>query len=338
MRRRTLLLALGAGLAATLAAAAPAVAAVAPSPPKYVLGPGSTTFTTTGAHPVFTVSIHNGTALASPAVTVLSRARQPGCTATVSPQTVAPNAWTSVAVTLSGCTLSDGAFSAVVKVGTATLGAVEVAAATTNPHWSYLYAFPLLLVVYLAFLGWATLRRWRPTPGQDSLWAYLRSPLPQLGSGWSVTESWAANLTVAAAALAGIFGSGSVVTAIFGSTDDPVYALTTVAAAIAVAVAAAAPLAVGAAKDNGYVTRLGLLAGATLTVGATSGELVVIALAVRQLDLGGVQSPLALLGGVLGLALLATYAYRAVDSTLVRPAEGEVFTPGPGGRRRTAVL
>jgi hypothetical protein len=334
--------------ALTMASAALAPAAIgasgspspAASPPKYVVGPTSPSFTSTGTHPTFDVELYNGTQQASPAITVVSRKGQPGCTASTSPQTAAAGAWTKVTVTLSGCTLENGAFSATVKVGKTTLPAVEVqsSSGSTSAKWSYLYAFPGVILVSFLFLAWAMLR-WKAKhkPG-EYIGDFLEEPLG-LGSHWSITDSWGANLTVVAGAIAGLFASSGALATVLGSDGEPTFALIAVAAAIAVAIAGAAPLAVGTFKKDGDVTPLGLLLGAVLIVGASGGELVVLSLAVRRLELGGVETPLAVISLVLGVALLAAYAFRTINACLSPVALPEgVAVPTARGARRSAVL
>ena len=342
MRRRTPYLVAALTLSAMALAPAAMAASSSPStppPPKYVIGPQSPTFTSQGSHPTFDIQVYNGTQTASPAITVVSRTGQSGCTAAVTPQTAAAGAWTKATVTLSGCTLTNGAFSGTVKVGKTTLlPSVEVKAPAAPTKWKYLYAFPGVILVAFLFLAWAMLR-WKAKhkPG-EYIGDFLAEPL-ELGSNWSIKDSWASNLTVIAAVAAGLFGSSDIAGAVFGGTGSPIFALTAVAAVIAVGIAGAAPLAVATLKKDDDVTPIGLLAGAVLTIGAAAGELVVLSLGIRKVDLGGVETPLAVISLVLGLLLLGAYAFRTMDSCLAPAAlpEGEPVRPNPG-RRRSAVI
>jgi hypothetical protein len=139
----------------------------------------------------------------------------------------------------------------------------------------------------------------------------MKTPLKGLEASWSFKDSWASTATVIAAAFAGVFGQSDVLEAIFGDDTAPVFALATVASAVAVGLVAAAPLVLQAARTpESEVTVWGLLSAAVLTLAATGGELAVIAIGASLLDLGGFERLLPWLG-LVGGTLLAGYAYSS---------------------------
>ena len=202
-----------------------------------------------------------------------------------------------------------------------------------KPDWTLFWAFPVALgiaVVVLIAAAWLTYLNHKPDhrsdgqPGtqQKGTWTnttmtrwWFREEL-HVGAKWTLKDSWASNVTVLAAAFAGFFSSSSVVKTLVGSAGSPVIGLTTVTAAVAVAAVGAAPLLLQIFKVNGDVTPAGLLAGAALTMGATGGELAVICLGVRNLQLGGVQHWLVWAGLIGGGLILAVYAFTNMAETL----------------------
>ena len=227
-----------------------------------------------------------------------------------------------------------------VTVRGVTMKVPDASAKAKTPDWTLFWAFPFALGIALIVLvaaAWLTYRNHKSGGKGKGTWTntrmtrwWFREEL-RVGAKWTLKDSWASNVTVLAAAFAGFFSSSSVVKTLVGSAGSPVIGLTTVSAAVAVAAVGAAPLLLQIFKVNGDVTPAGLLVGAAVTMGATGGELAVICLGVRNLQLGGVQHVLPWAGLIGGGLILAVYAFTNMAETLSthlrkRPAKG----PPPG--------
>jgi hypothetical protein len=170
-------------------------------------------------------------------------------------------------------------------------------------------------VALLSFI----MRTWKFDHEKEAKRWWTRHGL-HLGVTWSLKDSWASNLTVVAAAFAGVFGSSDVLKAALGKDTAPVFALTTVSAAIAVGVVSSAPLALSVLRYRGNVTPRALLVGAALTVGGVLGELWVIGLGVWDLDLGGWQYAITIAGLTVGTLLIAIYSIQTMTANLAMKA------------------
>jgi len=192
-----------------------------------------------------------------------------------------------------------------------------------TPNWALFWSFPIgfgIALVVLVAAAWLTYRNHKT--GDKGAWTntkmlrwWFREEL-HVGAKWTLKDSWASNVTLLSAAFAGFFGSSSVVKTLVGTSSSPILGLATVSAAVAVAAVSAAPLLLQIFKVNGDVTPLGLLIGATVTMGATGGELAVICLGARQLPIGGLRHVLPWAGLIGGGLVLAVYAFTNMTETL----------------------
>jgi hypothetical protein len=193
------------------------------------------------------------------------------------------------------------------------------------PDWALFWAFPIAFGVAVVLLTVAACLAYRDhtTTGKGKgKWNnqrvagwWLREQL-RVGAKWTLKDSWASNVTVIAAAFAGVFGSSGVVTALLGSSGNAILGLATVSAAVAVGAVGTAPLLLQIFQVDGDVTPAGLLLGAAVTMGATGGELAVICLGTRNLPLGGLQYVLPWVGLIFGGLILAIYAFTNMTRTL----------------------
>jgi len=202
-----------------------------------------------------------------------------------------------------------------------------------TPDWRHLLVFPLAML--LAFGGlWWTYKAWDlpepraeeppkppvpeddpPTPLEKPTW---RGSLDHLPATYDFNESVVTNITALGAVLTGIFGTSSVVEAAFGEDAKGQLGLATLGAAAAVALIAAGaiiPLAVKA-RDAKSFTVIGILLGASVTLGGAIGELWVVTWTGVELDLGDLAGPLLIVTFVLAVALLIGYGHTALVATL----------------------
>lgn len=204
-------------------------------------------------------------------------------------------------ITVTGCSLpdKDPTNVNVVLDKTTTLPTVSATPTGPDPDWHLMGVFlPTVLgagaVVALALLLSAPSE---PTP-----------QLKHLKDGWTLKDSVAADVTVLATAFTGIFGATDVLKAL-GDKTGSVLALATVASAVGLGLVGAASFVVQAFRKEGNVTTLGLWAGSTLTLGGTAGQLWVVLLAARNLDLGSIGDVWLYAAGGLASLLLCLYGY-----------------------------
>jgi hypothetical protein len=179
-----------------------------------------------------------------------------------------------------------------------------------RPPW-----WPLLSLIGTAELGALLLVcsvcvRWRNSQGQVD----LLKELTGLGTGWSFRDQWAGNLTWIGTLLAGFFANSSILDSI-GVNADNVIAVVLVASTIASCLVGAGPLLIAATARNGVVTAFGLLVAATVTLGATAGQLAVVAMASTNLALSGAQVWFSAVG-VLGSIVLGCYGVTVLSWNL----------------------
>lgn len=181
--------------------------------------------------------------------------------------------------------------------------------------WSAVASFVVVCLAYLMARG-------RPRWG--SLLRALVKPLPHEAPNWSFSDSWASNAGVAAAIFAGFFGSTSVVTDVVGATNrvNAVGAIITVAAAVATAFLIGAPLILAVTTVEGRDSVIGFLLAATATLAGTGGEIAVIVMSAKTLNLGGFQHYLPW-AGLAAAALLVVYALRSIPAVLAGPPRRE---------------
>jgi hypothetical protein len=197
--------------------------------------------------------------------------------------------------------------------GAASPASFDVTAApepADKPDWDALWAFPISLLVLVIAAGIAWL-------------CHVRGELKFLEATWSLKDSWASNVTIAAGVLTGIFGSSEVVKALLGDDVDQSIALATVGAAVAAAFIGAGPLLLLATKTReGSVRVGGLLFASALTLTGAYGELWTVYASGHRLDLGGWEDWLflpAIAAGLLLLVYTITSLIETIDRGRTRP-------------------
>jgi hypothetical protein len=198
-----------------------------------------------------------------------------------------------------------------------------------KPDWEALWWFAATLGggLLLSLLAFVT---WDPTHGAKRR---LDQALPYVGASWSFGGSWASNVTVAGGLLGGVLGSSSLLKQVLGDNSEGALALVTIAGAISAALIGAAGIIALTFQttEKGQFTAGGLLVASAVALGAGGGQLVVIYVASRHLDLGGRQDDLVPALLVVALMLLALYGYRSLQQVFVRGTK-----PPPPAQRRGA--
>ena len=338
------------GLALT-GPAASAAASTSPAP-VTVVNTDVSFDSSSPASATFTVSLINLTEQDLP-IGAGPASPSKACKITPDPNVLPAATQQTITVTLRGCALpaSGGFLVTLTADGQAlpTLTVTPAAPAAATPDWILFFAFPIAIfiaAVVLAAAGCHGYHRYyeaeedeaKKTSGTPagnqrretrhdwkiSEW-WWRCAL-NLSTSWSLTDSWASNVTVIGAAFFGVFGSSDVLKAVLGNDTDPVLALATVSGAVATGIVGAAPLVLAAMRWSGGVTPAALLAGASLTVGAAGAELAVITLGAQHLSLGGVQDAM-LPALIIGSLILAAYAYRTMLGSLPPKPRPKGTTP-----------
>jgi hypothetical protein len=273
-----------------------------------------------------------------------------GCSVSVPANTVVPaHRQQEVTVSAEGCPDGrDGTVWFTLTAGGLSFPMKAARAPESRPHWNSLYyafgaaGLAALTVCFLEYLyftkGEATEGSVPSGPRPSGPRSATTNPAKRPGrtpgtqlvldKSWDFTKSWAGNVTVVAAAFAGVFGSSGVMTALFGKdAGSNAIAVITVAAAIAVGVVGAAPLFLGAfGEERPALPNLNpprpvwlgipvwaLLAAASLTLTAAGGELAAIVLAATlELRLSTTQQVLVWVTGALGGLLLIKYAQQTL--------------------------
>jgi hypothetical protein len=318
-------------------------AAASPSPAQFVITSTNVSFDSSSAtSATFTVSVINLTEQDAPLkarpTNSSSDTHNPqACSAAVNPNVLPATTQQSVTVTLHGCALPDkGGYLVTLTAAGHDLPAVSVtpATSTTTPNWKLFWAFPIAMLIAVLTLtaagniGWW--KHWRQNQPEWTAWKWWWQCPLNLAASWSLSDSWASNVTVIGAAFAGVFGSTDVLTAVLGNDTDPVFALSIVSSAVATGLVGAAPLVLAVLRFRGGVTPAALLTGAALSVGAAGGELAVITLGASHLNLGGLQDWL-WLGLVGGGLILLLYTFR----TMIGSLTPKPHTPRNNGARPT---
>ncbi len=189
---------------------------------------------------------------------------------------------------------------------------------------SSLYALIAALALVLAIVL---------SSAKGSQWHWSVNP----GDDWNFSDSWASNATIGASALAAVFGSSDVVTAV-GGEDATVAPLIVVASALALAAVTSAPLVVKVCTTGSKIWSVGIAVAAAITLWAAMFEGLVILRLAATLSLGGIEASATWLGIVLG-ALLAAYAWRSLHA-IFAVGDSALDDRGfaPGTRRRAAIL
>ena len=297
-----------------------AVASAASPPAQFVIASSDISFSSSSASgATFTVSLINLTEQDA-VITAQPVHASASCSATPDPEILPAATEQNVTVTLRGCVLPDqGGYPVTLRVAGQVLPALSVTpASAAAPDWTLLWAFPIAIAAALITLvATGAVESHREKEGRRSRWKWWRGDRLALAPNWSLKDSWASNVTLIGAAFAGVFGSSEDLKALLGTDGTSVFALTVVAGAIAAGIVGAAPLVLAIAQSSGGITPLALTLGAGLTVGAAGGELAVITLGARELNIGGLQDAMlpALAGGVV---VLLAYTVRTMQGSLAR--------------------
>ncbi|MFF7870886.1 hypothetical protein ACFZCT_31100 [Streptomyces qaidamensis] len=261
----------------------------------------------------FTVSLIN---LTDRAATVSVEAREPeaGCTAVVDADNQLPvGRQASFKIKLTGCSLPDqDPFPVNIKAGTETYQLTAGPEPDPTPDWDLMKWFGIPVIAAFVLVGTAS-----------ASWAWgerdvrLRTELKYLKDTWKFQDSVAADLTVLATAFTGVFAASDILEAL-GDKTKSVLTLALVASAVGLGLVGAAAFAVQALRSSkGYVTVKGLMLGSALALGGTAGQLWVIVLAARDLELGWIGDGWWLYGlGTAASVLLGFYGWANTRSCL----------------------
>jgi hypothetical protein len=200
----------------------------------------------------------------------------------------------------------------------------------SKPDWGVLWWFLVTLGAGAA-VSLAAFVAWDP---KGDVHRRLDQALPYVGASWSFGGSWASNVTVVGGLLAGVLGSSDLLKQVLGAAAAGALAVVTIAGAISAALIGAAGIVAitSQTRAKGEFTAGGLLAASAIALGGGGGQLIVVYLVSRDLDLGGGTTEKYLVPGLLfaALALLAIYGYRSLQGVFVRGT-----TPRPAvGRPR----
>lgn len=215
--------------------------------------------------------------------------------------------------------------------GYSTGGAIDALqiATSASPNWSLLkesslYSLGAAVVLVAAATVLAVLRgKWKSSVSPEA--------------DWDFSDSWASNVTIGASALAAVFASSDVATAV-GGDDATVAPLIVVGSAIALAAVTSAPLLVKVFSANGKIWTAAIAVAAVLTLWAAGLEGLVIVRLASDFRLGGIESWTPPVAAVLG-GLLAVYAVRSLWAIFtMEEAAIDGRGVGPGTRRRAAIL
>jgi hypothetical protein len=197
---------------------------------------------------------------------------------------------------------------------------------TKKPDWNALWLGFVGALVVAAFLMTVTWKRAKGdvTAGlskgkvENPSW---RSPLPYLKDTWSFKDSWASNVTLVAGLLAGVFGSSSVLKGVLGDKTEESLTLATIGGAVSAGlIGLAGVVAIGCkTMEDGKFTPRGVLIGSAVALGAAGGQIVVVYLSAKELDVG-LSDHLLFAFAVVSLVILGWYGYASVKGVLVQGA------------------
>jgi len=245
-------------------------------------------------------------------VSVAPDAQYKQCATMVDGETKLPaNRQTSFKFKVKGCSLPKTDPLAVdITVGRAATFRVNVTPQNSSPDWNLLGYFGLtlamaLIVVMHSAMSCMDTKEWK-------------TQLPGLMDSWSLKDSTAANVSLLASAFAGIFGASDILHAL-GDETKTVLTLALVASAVGGGLVGAAPFAVQALRRKGEVTVRGHVVGSALVLGATAGQLWVILLGARDLELGWINDPVLYILGTLASILLAVYGWTNTKFSITIP-------------------
>jgi hypothetical protein len=94
-------------------------------------------------------------------------------------------------------------------------------------------------------IRWLLLRGWSHK-GNKTNRVRAADEIPDLEAGWSLTESWASNLSVLATAFAALFGGSAILESVLGDEPELAVARVLIAGAVATLLVALAPLVLAA--------------------------------------------------------------------------------------------
>jgi hypothetical protein len=222
-----------------------------------------------------------------------------------------------------------------------------------SPNWAAMGLIYLGAAVLALTLLFSSYKAWKPPLSRYQGGRHPRMSLPGLAASWKFSDSWAANATVITALFTGVFGADKVTVALLGkegSTD--LLAVALVSAAISVGLAGLSPMLLqmlrerfdeqpevpappgpndatqkaradpefiaGTTPADLYVTPIGLIAAAVLTLTSTAGQLATILYSVVETDFA--EDWILYLIGFLSLVLLGAYAWINTQQNLTTGA------------------
>jgi hypothetical protein len=190
-----------------------------------------------------------------------------------------------------------------------------------KPEWNRLwqgFGGGLIAGFILVLCAWVWWKRGDGgKPGEKRRLEYIKAT-------WSIKENWATDVSAVAAVFTGFFGTTELVKAYAGAAGEAMLAVSTVAAAIALALVGLTPIVLQATKS--YWTKDGTPVSSFTTYGVLSGVMLVLASVFGQLwviyntgikfDLGVSELVLAIPFAIAAL-LLCYYAVTSLRALLV---------------------
>lgn len=183
--------------------------------------------------------------------------------------------------------------------------------------------------------------------GTDGKKNWLGRTLPGLTSSWKLGDSWASNVTLAAAVFTGVFGTSDVLESILGEDNKSQVAVAVIAAALSAGLVGAAPIVLAVLRRGAANSGVAPSAGQALPINYTTSGVVAASWLVLTANLGVVATltvalsesdPIAdwllAVTACAASALLTVYVARSLRRTLregVIPAPDASSQDGTGG-------
>lgn len=147
-------------------------------------------------------------------------------------------------------------------------------------------------------------------------------PVPGLKSDWSLSDSWASNLSLLGTAFAALFGATDVLTAVLGAKPEVAVGRVLIASAIAALLLAAAPMALKALGKTPAPCVGGLCVAAGFTMTGVITQVLTTGWAVACTDVEGFLE-----GVVIGAAVVVAVGLLAYGYQTVKLLLREAFAP-----------
>lgn len=201
-----------------------------------------------------------------------------------------------------------------------------------EPEWNRLlegFGVGLVISLFLVGYGW---NRWRR---KASCKTGPRQRLEYIESTWSLKENWATDVSAVAAVFTGFFGTAELVKAYAGAQGEAMLAVSTIAAAIALALVGLTPIVLQGTKSywdedgssKSSFTVGGVMLGVLLVLTSVFGQLWALYNVGVKFDLGVSDFVIAIPFALAGVMLMA-YAVRSLTE-LLKQGSTEPPTPPP---------